>query len=100
MVKDGEPTDCELEYLSLELAEKWETLARRLEFNQPAITNFDKANEGLDAKAFKMLQSWKQREGSKATYTVLYNALCHDLVECKRLAEKFCCDESVGNASP
>ena len=91
-VKDGEPTDCELEYLSLELAEKWEALGRRLEFNQAAITRFDKANEGLEAKAFKMLLAWKQGEGSKATYTVLYNALCHKLVKRKHLAENICCE--------
>ena len=91
-VKDGEPTDLELEYLSLELAEKWETLGRRLEFSQAAIANFDEANKGLAAKAFKMLLAWKQEEGRKATYTVLYNALCHELVKCKRLAEQFCCE--------
>ena len=91
-VKDGEPTDLELEYLSLVLAEKWETLGRRLEFSQAAIANFDEVNKRLAAKAFKMLLAWKQREGSKATYKALYDALCHDLVECKRLAEKFCCE--------
>ena len=90
MVKDGVPTDCELEGLSEELAEKWEALGRRLEFNQSAIANFDEANKGLAAKAFKMLLAWKQKEGSKATYTVLYDALCHKYVKCKRLAEQFC----------
>ena len=96
MVKDGGPTEETLEFLSVELAEKWETLGRRLKFNTTAITNFltnfDKPNEGQEAKAFKMLLAWKQREGSKATYKALYDALCHDLVECKRLAEKFCCE--------
>ena len=95
MVKDGEPTEDTLEFLSVELAEQWEALGRRLNFNQTAITNFDKPN-----KAFKMLLAWKRREGSTATYKALYDALCHDLVECKRLAEQFCCDEIVGNASP
>ena len=93
MVKDGEPTEETLENLSVELAEKWETLGRRLKFNRTNfVTNFDKLNEGQEAKAFKMLLAWKQREGSKATYKALYDALCHDLVECKRLAEKFCCE--------
>ena len=92
MVKDGEPTDLELEYLSRELAEKWDTLARRLEVNPAAITDFGKPNEGLAAKAFKILQAWQQKEGSKATYKALYDALCHDLVECRRQAEKFCCE--------
>ena len=92
MVKDGEPSDEELEYLSLELEGKWKTLGRRLEFSQAVIANLDEANKGLAAKAFEMLLAWKQKEGRKATYTVLYNALCHELVKCKRLAEQFCCE--------
>ena len=91
IVKDGEPSDCELEYLSKELGVNWEELGRRLKFNQAALTNFDEANTGLAKKAFKMLMAWKQREGCEATYAVLYSALCHELVECKRLAEQFCC---------
>ena len=90
MVKDGEPSDEELECLSLELESKWKTLGRRLGFNEAAIDDFDQANERLSEKAFKMLRAWKQKEGGKATYTVLCNALCHKLVKCRLLAEKFC----------
>ena len=43
--------------------------------------------------------AWKQKEGSDATYKVLYDALCNEIVQCKLLAEEFCCDEIVGNAS-
>ena len=92
MIKDCKPSDDELEYLSLELGGKWDTLGRRLGFNQAAIDDFDIENKKLEEKAFRMLQVWKQREGSKATYTVLYNALCHELVKCRRQAEKFCCE--------
>ena len=92
MVKDCEPSVDELEYLSLELGRKWDTLGRRLGFNQAAIDDFDIENKKLEKKAFRMLLVWKQREGSKATYTVLYNALCHELVKCRRQAEKFCCE--------
>ena len=53
-VKDGEPSDCELEELSLELVGKWEELGRRLGFNQAAITNFDEDNNKLAKKAFKI----------------------------------------------
>ena len=38
-----------------------------------------------------MLMFWKQRDVSGATYQVLYDALCHELVQLKELAEKFCC---------
>ena len=46
-----------------------------------------------------MLMAWKQKEGSNATYEVLYDALCNKKVQCKLLAEQFCCDGIVGNAS-
>ena len=43
-------------------------------------------------EARRMLVSWKQKEGSKATYQVLYDALTDELVSCKLLAEEFCCN--------
>ena len=81
-----------MEGLSLKLGENWKKLGRRLGFDEAAIINFDHGNRKLADKAFEMLLAWKQGEGSKATYTVLYNALCHKLVKCKRLAEQFCCE--------
>ena len=84
----------------MELGRKWVEQGRRLGFNQATITNFDQDNRGLAKKAFKMLWAWKQKEGLNATYEVLYNALCDKKVQCKLLAEQFCCDEILGNASP
>lgn len=46
-----------------------------------------------------MLKDWKLNKGEGATYTVLYDALCHKLVGCKLLAENFCCD-FIENAVP
>ena len=100
MVKDGEPSNEELEYLSRKLAKKWKKLGRRLGFDEAEIDDFDQANEELAEKAYKMLMAWKEKVGSEATYKVLYDTLCHELVECKRLAEQYCCDEIVGNDSP
>ena len=92
MIKDGEPSYEELEYLSRELGEKWKKLGRRLKVSQAAIVNLDVANKRLAEQAFEMLLAWKQKEGRKATYTVLYNALSHKLVEYRHLAEQFCCE--------
>ena len=99
MVKDGEPSNEELEYLSLELEGKWDKLGRRLGFSPAVIRNYDGDNPKLADKAFNMLIDWKQGQGSKATYAVLHYALCHNLVNCKSLAEQFCCDKTEGNAS-
>ena len=100
MVKDGKPSYKELQYLSRELAGKWKALGRCLEFSEAAIEDFDQANKELKEKAYKMLMAWKQKVSSKATYKVLYDTLCDDLVECKDLAEQYCCNEIVGNVSP
>ena len=89
-----------MQYLARELAGKWKTLGRRLGFNEAVIDDLDQANEELAEKAYKMLIAWKQKVGSEATYKVLYDTLCHELVECKDLAEQYCCDKIAGNASP
>lgn len=89
-VKPGSPLDEELEELSMELGDKWESVGRRLGFKSAELTAFHKENEKLVDKALQMLESWKRREGSGATYQVLYDALCHRFVKCKRLAEEFC----------
>ena len=99
LVKDGEPSNEELEYLSRELEGKWDKLGRHLGFSPAAIRNYDGDNPKLADKAFNMLIDWKQGQGSKATYTVLHDALCHNLVNRKSLAEQFCCDKIEGNAS-
>ncbi|KAL9978758.1 hypothetical protein ACROYT_G016313 [Oculina patagonica] len=90
-VKDGCPSEDELEELSTKLGDKWENLGRRLGFAQATLDAFHKENERLFDKAYRMLLSWKEREGSDATYQVLCDALCHRLVNLKILAEKFCC---------
>ena len=100
LVKDGKPSYEKLQYLARELAGKWKTLGRRLGFNEAVIDDLDQANEELAEKAYKMLIAWKQKVGSEATYKVLYDNLCHELVECKDLAEQYCCDKIAGNASP
>lgn len=80
-----------LEGLSLKLGNSWEALARRLGFEQADIDGFNTST----AKILPMLQQWKQRRGSDATYEVLRDALCHEFVGRKDLAEKFCFSSSV-----
>ena len=70
--------------------EDWKPLGRRLIFTEAKLTGFDYVWESLREKIYKMLLAWKRKEGSGATYQVLYDALCHELVNCKELAEKYC----------
>ena len=76
----------------MELGDKWEQLGRCLGLKQAAITRFDRDLKGLNEKAFQMLIAWRKKEGADATYIVLYDALCDKRVQCKELAQRFCCE--------
>ena len=93
-VKPGKPSEDELEELANNIhteEDYWKRLARRLGIKRPKITAIDDRYKGLSEKAYNMLVHWKQRKGCDATYEVLYEALTNDLVDCKELAEEYCC---------
>ena len=90
VVKEGTPSDEELETLSQLIAESWKPLGRRLGMNESRLMAFHKDNEEYSEKAYQMLLFWKRREGSAATYQVLHDALCHSLVNRRDLAEEIC----------
>lgn len=89
-VKQGTPTDDELEELGNEIAEKWMKLGRRLGFNEPKLQDIEQNHRQLCEKGYHMLMDWKQENGSAATYQNLNVALQHKLVQCKGLAEQIC----------
>lgn len=108
-VKKGSPSYDELEELSEKIPDTWRKLGRRLHFEEEKLICFHKENEEVCEKAYAMLRKWKQSGDSDATYQVLYDALCHKLVNRRDLAEKFCCNgwvqvfdcvlEIIGNES-
>ena len=89
-VKEGIPSDDDLELLSVKI-EKWKTLGRRLKLEASELTALHQENEELSEKVFAMLIKWRQKNAFEATYRCLYDALCHELVNRKDLAEEFCC---------
>ena len=76
--------------MSARVGNSWKKLARELGFHEAEIIGFDKENKEYAKKPLKMLQVWKGKKTQKATYRVLYEALAHELVGRKDLAEKFC----------
>ena len=92
-VKKGIPTKEELERLSADIGENWQSLGRRLGIDDALLTGFDRENKVYREKPYKVLLRWRKRQGSFATYQILYDALCHELVGSKDLAEKFCCEQ-------
>lgn len=89
----GIPSNEVLEELSLRITETWRQLGRRLRIDESQLDAFDRENHQCREKGYKMLLSWKQRDGgSDASYQVLYDALCHSLVGLGILAKEICCD--------
>lgn len=89
-VKAGNPSDDELERLSKKLGDNWDPLGRRLGFNDAELSAFCTEKGRMAERARCMLIKWKQKKGSGATYQILYDALTHEFVSCKLLAETFC----------
>lgn len=89
LVKDGSPNEHDLQDLSQQLGGEWRNLGRCLKVSEPKIEDFDKKDR-LDEKALQMLLHWWRRDGAAATYQVLSDALCDELVNRKDLAEKVC----------
>lgn len=65
--------------------DKWELLAKSLEIPNPEIERI-KNEPGLELQRIKLLESWKQRCGSKATYKAMVEALLR--IDRTDLAEK------------
>ncbi|PFX26477.1 hypothetical protein AWC38_SpisGene8872 [Stylophora pistillata] len=89
-VKQGSPTDDELQELGNEIAGKWMRLGRCLGVKEPNLQDIEQNHRQLPEKGYYMLMHWKQENGSTATYQILNAALQHELVQRKDLAEKIC----------
>lgn len=76
--------------MSQKLGRSWENVARRLGMSEALITGFRRKGDGYSEAADLMLCKWKEREGWDATYQVLYDSLCHAMVNHRDLAEQFC----------
>ncbi|XP_022809286.1 uncharacterized protein LOC111346255 [Stylophora pistillata] len=92
-VKQGTPSYDELEHLASKLGGVWKKLGRRLGIEEPKLDEVSKLNEELSEKGYKMLRHWKALNGSAATYQILAQALHHELVNRRDLAEEFCYEQ-------
>lgn len=89
-VKKGIPSDDELQDLSVRISD-WKKLGRKLKFDEAKLTGFARDNDEFSEKALAMLMAWKRRDGSDASYQVLFEALSHSYVSRRDLAEDICC---------
>jgi len=79
-VKDGTPTDEELEELA-DVVENWKRLGRRLDVSDSKLQELDQAHDQPSEKGYYTLKHWKQEKGSHATYQALCVALMHKLLQ-------------------
>ena len=88
LVKQGVPSDEDLEWLSHHVEQEWKVLGRRLRIKEERLCATDTDHPDMVEKAYQMLRHWKEKNGSAATYKVLHDALCHRLVSRRDLAEQ------------
>ncbi|XP_022789209.1 uncharacterized protein LOC111328926 [Stylophora pistillata] len=89
-VKQGTPTDDELQKLGRDIGEKWMQLGHCLRVEEPELQDIDQRQRQLCQKGYNVLMAWKQKNGSAATYEILNAVLQHELVQRKDLAEQIC----------
>ena len=82
-----------LEELAQEITVLWRKLGRRLKIKEAVLDAIHKEKEEYCEKAYSMLLKWKRANGKEATFLVLFNALCHGLVNRRDVAEKICCGD-------
>ena len=87
LVTQGVPSDEDLEWLSYQVTD-WIRLARVLRFTGRDMEEIESRYKNIFEKTSRMLQQWKEMNGSAATYAVLRDALGHPFVGRKDLADK------------
>ena len=81
-------SDTHLEKLSRSGCKQWKSLPPHLKLEAIVAEDIDKSQKGEREKRHEFLLTWKDMEGSGATYEQLITALLK--IKCRRDAEKSC----------
>lgn len=76
--------------LAFDLSGDWKKLARVLDLADDVQRICEDYRRNVFEQAYRMLQTWKQRNGSLATYQVLGKALRKSVMSRNDLAQKYC----------
>ena len=76
--------------LSNSISGDWMKLGLLLRINEGDLDSIEKTRRDYFYKAYQMLRLWKENNASDATYSVLYKKLCHECLNRRDLAERFC----------
>ncbi|RMX54099.1 hypothetical protein pdam_00014813 [Pocillopora damicornis] len=76
--------------LSNSISEDWRRLGLLLGIRVEDLDNIDQRRRDYFDKAHQMLRLWMEKNASNATYRFLCQALCHQCLNRRDLAERFC----------
>ena len=93
-MKEGWPSELELNDLAGRVCSQWKPLGLRLGISQDVLDGID-VNEPND-KPYRMLLRWKNTTNSGAPYRDLYFALCDERVGLDKVAREFCDKKTTG----
>ncbi|XP_022798204.1 uncharacterized protein LOC111336388 [Stylophora pistillata] len=89
-LKDGTPSEDDLQYLASNIFDCWKVLGRQLDLEESVLISIDWEEKRTSEKCYKMLKKWKECNGSEADFKTLAHGLENHLVERNDLAAKYC----------
>ena len=89
-LKSGQLSGGDLNQLSNELGKAWMWVGRLLGLDDSSLDGIKEAHDHQYEWCHEMLALWTQRNTTQATYQWLAQALLHEAVSKRDLAEKYC----------
>lgn len=89
-MKSGQLSGEDLNQLSHELGKAWMWVGRLLGLDDSSLDGIKEAHDHQYEWCHEMLALWTQRNTTHATYQWLAQALLHEAVSKRDLAEKYC----------
>ena len=89
-LKEGILCNDDHQGLSNSISKGWRKLGRLLGIREEDLDDIDERGRDFCERAYQMLRLWKEKNASNATYRFLCQALCHEYLNRRDLAEYFC----------
>ena len=90
LIKEGCPSEKELNTMARSVTNEWKQLGRLLLRNNNAVDIIDQDKNEVVEKTIAMFERWTQQNASNATYKQLYDALVDETVSRADMAQKYC----------
>lgn len=91
-------SDSILWQVSRHIHQTWKSLGRVLNVKEIDLMMIESSTQDIQYQAYRTLCRWKEKVVEKATYGLLYTALCHPMVNLNMIANRYCTMDGVGVA--